>query len=59
MATPQQPELHRTGYGSTDREAAEMRARNAETPETGGETGPVPEENRPGHHPEKEQDKPV
>ena len=25
---------------------------------TGGETGPIPAENQPGHHPPKEQDKP-
>ena len=29
-----------------------------EQPEAEGSTGPVPEDNRPGHHPDKEQDKP-
>jgi hypothetical protein len=27
-------------------------------PAVGGESGPVPPDNQPGHHPEKEQDKP-
>ena len=29
-----------------------------EQPEAEGSTGPVPEDNRPGHHPDTEQDKP-
>jgi hypothetical protein len=29
-----------------------------EQPDAEGSTGPVPEANRPGHHPDKEQDKP-
>lgn len=53
---PQQPELRRSGLGSTDHDAAELRAGD-DLPE-GGEIGPVPEANTPGHHPETEQDKP-
>ncbi len=58
MSKPQQPELHRSGRGATDPASAKA------NPEVGtevgdeGAPGPVPEANRPGHHPEKEQDKP-
>ena len=58
MTKPQQPELRRSDRGQTDqREWArheEARGRRRET----GRSGPVPEENRPGHHPDDEQDKP-
>lgn len=57
MTKPQQPELRRTGLGSTDQDAAELRAGDTMDENPGG-LGPVPEENRPGHHPEHEQDKP-
>jgi len=57
MTKPQQPELGRSRLGSTDADGAEIRAGDEPLPE-GGATGPVPEENRPGHHPEHEQDKP-
>lgn len=58
MTKPQSPELRRTGLGSTDQDAAEIRAESDPLPQK-GETGPVPDENRPGHHPEHEQDKPT
>lgn len=57
VSTPQQPELRRSGTGATDQEAAELRAGD-DFDETPGGLGPVPEANRPGHHPEHEQDKP-
>ena len=58
MPKPQQPELRRSGLGSTDDDATELRA--GDKPGPGEEPGvaPVPEENRAGHHPEHEQDKP-
>lgn len=57
MPKPQQPELRRSGKGSTDRDADDLRAGDElESPEAG--IGPVPEENRPGHHPERDEDKP-
>ncbi len=56
MTKPQQPELRRSGLGSTDQDAAEIRA--GDDVQEGGGMGPVPEENRPGHRPEQEQDKP-
>ena len=58
MTKPQQPELRRTGLGGTDQEAKELRAQDERGVRTGGETGPVPPDNRPGHHPRVEQDKP-
>ena len=56
MSTPQQPELHRSGKGATD--PASAQAKVDAPPADEGRSGPVPPENQPGHHPEKEQDKP-
>jgi len=57
VTKPQQPELRRSGLGSTDQDAAELRAGD-ELPEDEGHTGAVPADNQPNHHPEHEQDKP-
>lgn len=58
MTSPQQPELRRSGLGSTEQDAAELRA--GDHPAEGAEgLGPVPDDNQPGHHPEQEQDKPA
>lgn len=56
MSKPQQPELHRSGRTPADPTSAKI----APAASMGAEAapGPVPEENRPGHHPEVEQDKP-
>ena len=61
MTKPQQPELRRSSLGSTDQEAAELRAGDVlgdSGPDDRGARGPVPEENRPGHRPAHDQDKP-
>lgn len=58
MTKPQQPELHRSGKGSTDQDAAEMRAGDQPQP-ADDSLEPVPEENRPGHRPPRDQDKPA
>jgi hypothetical protein len=58
MTKPQQEELRRTGYGATDQDAKELRASESEAPENKGKVGEVPEENEPGHRPERDQDKP-
>jgi hypothetical protein len=58
MAKSQQPELHRSGLSPADPASAKSHAETA-PPATEAGTAPVPEENRPGHHPEQEQDKPV
>lgn len=57
MTKPQQPELRRSGLGSTDQDSAKIKADesiSAKAPKV----GPVPEENQPGHRPDNEQDKP-
>lgn len=58
MPKPQQPELRRSGKGSTDQDAAEMRADQESADADGGGVAPVPEENQPGHRPEHDEDKP-
>src|SRR5437660_3480554 len=58
MAKPQQPELHRSGRGATDPASAKAVADVGGAPDSGGDTGPVPEGNVPGHHPKHDQDKP-
>lgn len=57
MSNPQQPELRRSGKGATDDASAKANIENSQPTDSGG-SGHIPEENRPGHHPEKEQDKP-
>ena len=59
MAKPQQPELHRSGKGATDPASAKSHIQAVGPDAASGATGPVPEDNQPGHHPEEEQDKPV
>jgi hypothetical protein len=58
MARPQQPELARSARTDIDPDHVETGLQGQPRPGTGGETGPVPPENQPGHHPEQEQDKP-
>jgi hypothetical protein len=58
MSSPQQPELRRSGRGDVTQEGRrETREQDDDGPDT-GRTGPVPPDNRPGHHPAHEQDKP-
>jgi hypothetical protein len=59
MARPQSPELRRSGTTPVfepDNIASRLEARKQ--PGSSGSAGPVPEENQPGHHPERDQDKP-
>lgn len=59
MAKPQQAELRRSGFvPALDPDATESELQAHERPGTSGPNGPVPAEQRPGHHPEQEQDKP-
>jgi hypothetical protein len=60
VAKPQQPELHRGGLTPADPGSVKAR-REVPTERATDEVGrgPVPEANRPGHHPDVEQDKPV
>ena len=58
MERPQQEEIARSERSDVDHEGRSVSQRAKSQPDTRGPTGPVPEENRPGHHPEVEQDKP-
>src|SRR5207248_8637739 len=58
MARPQQPELARSATTDIDPDHVETGLQGQPTPKSGGETGPVPPDNQPGHHPATEQDKP-
>jgi hypothetical protein len=58
MPKPQQPELRRSDYGATSDDSAKIKATVEGNPAAKGPGGRVPEDNRPGHHPEHEQDKP-
>jgi hypothetical protein len=57
MAKPQQQEVARSGYSEVTAEDVAVRKAGGPTDEK-GRTGPVPEDNLPGHHPSVEQDKP-
>lgn len=59
MAKPQQQELRRSGrVPALDPDATEA-ARSADGPLGASDTNaPIPEDQRPGHHPEHDQDKP-
>ena len=56
MSKPQQPEIRRSERGATDDDSAKIKAEKS----AGGDEpqGWVPPDNRPGHRPEKDQDKP-
>jgi hypothetical protein len=59
MAKPQQPELRRSArVPALDPDASEAELSGRDRPVSGPQVGDVPEEQRPGHHPEHEQDKP-
>jgi hypothetical protein len=58
MSRPQQPELARSAKTDLDPDHVETGLQGEKRPASSGETGPVPVENQPGHHPPKEQDKP-
>src|SRR3954454_1887665 len=60
MVKPQQPELHRSGYGASDPSSTKTHVEvDGGGTGTTDAPGPVPADNLPGHHPEQEQDKPV
>ena len=59
MAKPQQPELRRSGaVPALDPDATEAVLSAQDDPKVSRSGGPVPDEQRPGHHPDDEQDKP-
>ncbi len=60
MGKPQQPELGRSGHSSVTegQHAAEQIEGQFQAGAEDAPPGRVPEANRPGHHPDQEQDKP-
>ncbi len=59
MSKPQSPELRRSGRNpALDPDNAATRIEAAPVPSRSGPEGPVPPENRPGHHSGEEQDRP-
>lgn len=57
MARAQQPEAARSAKTDVDPDLVETGLAD-QPPPSPGETGPIPVDNQPGHHPPKEQDKP-
>jgi hypothetical protein len=55
---PQQPEIERRGLGEVDQDGRAITREDERAERSSGRTGPIPEDNRPGHHPGHEQDKP-
>lgn len=59
MAKPQQAELRRSGkVPALDPDASVAKLSAQEPPSSSGAAGTIPEDQRPGHHPDQEQDKP-
>lgn len=58
MPKPQQPELRRSGFTVLDPDSIGSDLEAEKDVSTNKVGGPVPEDNRGGHHPEQEQDKP-
>jgi hypothetical protein len=58
MPKPQQPELRRSDYGATSDDSAKIKGSVQKQTSAEGRGGPIPEDNLPVHHPEREQDKP-
>lgn len=55
---PSSQNLYRSGKTVLEPDSIESELEARDQPGTDGETGPVPEANRPGHHPDEEQDQP-
>ena len=56
---PQQPEIARSRKGATTPNTSSKAVATSDLPAGSGDNpAPIPEDNQPGHHPEKEQDKP-
>jgi hypothetical protein len=58
MSKPQSPELRRSGTTDLDPDSIGSARQAEHDVGTSGPTGPVPEDNRPGHHPDHDQDQP-
>lgn len=59
MAKPQQPEVRRSGkVPALDPDATETKRTADRRHDATDPDGPIPEDQRPGHHPDHDQDKP-
>ncbi|HEX6312138.1 MAG TPA: hypothetical protein VF152_10995 [Acidimicrobiia bacterium] len=58
MDRPQQPELYRSGNTALEPDSVESDLAASRRPRSAGPTLSVPPDNRPGHHPQREQDQP-
>ena len=58
MSQPQQREVARSERGEIDPQARKVAREGKQAADEKGRRGKVPPENRPGHHPDAEQDKP-
>ena len=58
MSQPQQRELARSERGEIDPQSRKIAREGKDVRDQRGRRGKVPPENRPGHHSEREQDKP-
>lgn len=58
MGRPQQPELYRSGETALEPDSVESELVAHPRPRSRGRVGKMPADNRPGHHPEQEQDQP-
>ena len=59
MGDPQQPEIRRSGRGDVTQEGRRTTRETDDPGSSDGRSGPVPPQNRPGHHPDDEQDRPA
>lgn len=57
MSNPQDPNIRRSERGETVQDS--VKTRHGGDVDESGNTGPVPDENEPGHQPEVDQDKPT
>lgn len=58
MTKPQQNELRRSGKGATSDDSTKTKVTVDGAHEADQPQGRIPPDNRPGHHPDVEQDKP-
>jgi hypothetical protein len=58
MSRPQSNEIRRSERGRLEQESWRRKQEAERRPKRKAQPGPVPEENRSGHHPAREQDRP-
>jgi hypothetical protein len=58
MSRPQSNEIRRSQRGRLEQESWRRKQEAEGRPKDKDKATPVPEENRPGHHPDREEDRP-